>query len=212
MSTESEMARLGRVMHAQGLIAATDGNISVRVGQKILTTPSGAHLGFLKPDDLVECALDGRVLKGRGRPTSELAMHLTAYAQRPDVGAVIHAHPPFVTALSLAGMDLNAALLPEVIVTLGAIPTAPYAPPTSRQGAENAAPLLVRHDAIVLERNGSLCLGRDLMSAFGNLERMEFLARVTVAAQALGPPRPLGQAEQKDLLALGRSLGFLKDD
>ena len=188
-----ECVRTCRRMYDRGLIAAADGNLSVRLGnQHLLVTPGGVHKGFLEPSELIRTDLDGRPGRGeRGRPTSELALHTAVYRDRPDVGAVIHAHPPIAVACSVAGVDFDEVLVPEVVFGLGRIATVPYTTPTTDDVPAAAVPYLREHDGLILARHGSLTVGPDLMTAFVRLETIEQTARITWLARTLGSVRPL---------------------
>lgn len=214
-SLREEMAAAGRRLHGLRLVAATDGNLSARLpGGGWLVTPAGCCLGELRPADLLlveVVALDAteasagataeqvREAAGRSdqggraatpaaaaRPTSEWALHLAAYGERPDIGAVVHAHPPLATALTVAGLALDAPVLPEVVVLLGSIPTAPYATPSSPEGAAAIRPLIRRHDALLLDRHGAVTVGATLRQACLRMEKLEHCARIVAAAHRLG--------------------------
>lgn len=158
-----ELVRICRMLHQKNFIAATDGNVSVRYGDLLLSTPSGVNKGFMEEDQVITVDLEGRLLSGAGRPTSEIQMHLLAYRLRPEVGAVIHAHPPLATACSIAGVSLEEPVLPEVVLTLRKIPTAAYATPATAQVSEAIRELLKDYDAIILAHHGAVTVGRDLM-------------------------------------------------
>lgn len=210
-----EIARIGRLMYDKGFIAASDGNISARLGPgRLLITPSGLHKGFLQPEHLLIVDEGGRVLApgtavGRIlKPTSEMPMHLEAYRRRPDAHAVIHAHPPTTIALSIAGIPLADCLLPEVIVFLGLVPTTAYATPSSQENAQAVQALIANHDALVLRRHGTLTIGRDLMQAFMRLETVEQNARIGLTLAQLGVHNPLPADEVRKLLAQRAQLGL----
>ena len=216
-----EIVRIGQLMYEKGFICATDGNLSVRLErERVLTTPSGLHKGLLAPEHLVVVDLQGRVMEaGRGadgplKPTSELPMHLAAYLRRPDVQAVVHAHPPLTIALSIAGVPLTTCLLPEVIVTLGLIPVTEYATPSSEENVRAIQDLIVHHDALVLQRHGSLTVGSDLMEAFMRLETVEQQARITLMLRQLGIADPreatLEAGELRKLLLQREAMGLAR--
>lgn len=198
-----EMVRVGRLMWERGYLASTDGNLSVRMGSdRLLVTPSGLSKGFLTENDPVVIGLDGESVpsyRARGqRPSSEMLMHLEVYHQRPDVQAVIHAHPPLATAFSIAGVSLARCVIPEVIVTLGGIPSAEYATPGTPEVSESIHQAIQSHDAIILAYHGSLTVGKTLWEAYMRLERVEQTAQITLAAQQLGRVRTLSpQAVEK---------------
>ncbi|MEA3396642.1 MAG: class II aldolase/adducin family protein, partial [Chloroflexota bacterium] len=175
---------------------ANDGNISVRLNNGcILITPSGLSKGRMAPEDLLVIDGEGRVVKPAGdpalRPTSECPMHLEVYRQRPDVRAVLHAHPPYATALTVAGKELRSDVLPEVIILLGEIPTTAFALPSSPENATAIRELIINHDALLIRQHGSLTVGRHLDEALINLERLEHVARVQWLAESLGHVTPL---------------------
>ncbi|HIC93570.1 MAG TPA: class II aldolase/adducin family protein, partial [Anaerolineae bacterium] len=144
-----EIVHVCRLMYERGYIVATEGNVSARLSEdRLLVTPSGLCKGLLSPDQLIVVDMGGRRIGPGPRPTTEMAMHLEAYRRRPDIGAVVHAHPPVALALSIAGLPLADRLLPEVIVTLGSIPTTEYATPSTAEGAEAIKGLIRDHDAL----------------------------------------------------------------
>lgn len=208
-----------RRMYANGWISATDGNASVRVNDQIIATPSGVHKGQMTRDQLVVVDMDGRPIGGASSPrfaqrthgtaqditssdedkplraSSELAMHLTVYANRPDVRAVLHAHPPCCVALSLAGVRLEPCPLPEIVLTVGAIPTLSYATPTTKDLADGVAAPIRSHNAVILSHHGTLTVGADLLEAYYLLERIEHVAQILSRARCMGPVEPLAEAE-----------------
>lgn len=150
----------------------------------------------------------GKVVAGSGKPSSEIAMHLMVYAQRPDVTAVIHAHPPITTALTIAGLELAQCVIPEVVITMGRIPTAEYATPCSEEGALVIKNLIHEVDAIILDRHGSLTVGDTLEKAYFKLEKLEHAAHVTSTAKMLGSVKVLPESEVQKLVALRQKLGI----
>ncbi|HAN32057.1 MAG TPA: class II aldolase family protein [Myxococcales bacterium] len=200
-----------RVIWSRGLGAAADGNLSVRLGSnRIITTPSGCHKGRLTPQQLAMTDLSGKVLS-RAKPSSELALHLAAYAERPDVHAVIHAHPPMATAYELAGGALSEVFVSEVIFAFGQVATAPYVTPTTADVGRVLAPYLKCYDVVMMPRHGVVTLGEDLDQAFIRLDAMEHTARIVTFAQLLGArfqgsPKPLPDDEVQRLYsAAGRN-------
>lgn len=213
-----EIVRVCRLMHERGYVTATDGNVSVRLSRnRILSTPSGFSKGFLTPEQLVVTDLKGRKIPSHEpasrdlKPTSELLMHLEAYRQRPDIGAVIHAHPPICVALSIAGISLAKCLLPEVVVTLGLIPTTEYATPSSAEGPRVIRDLIVNHDALILQRHGTLTVGKDPFDAYLKLEKVEHLAYVTLILRQLGRETPLPPEEVAKLVRMRKEKGLAKE-
>jgi len=213
-----EIVRVGCLLHEKGYVAATDGNVSVRLSKnRILSTPSGFSKGFLVPEQLVITDLAGKQIPSREparrdlKPTSELPMHLEAYRQRPDISAVVHAHPPICVALSIAGISLARCLLPEVVVTLGLIPTAEYATPSSAEGPGAIRDLIANHDAIIIQRHGTLTVGQDPFDAYLKLEKLEHAAYVTLILRQLGRESPLPPAEVAKLLQMRREKGLARE-
>jgi L-fuculose-phosphate aldolase len=198
-----EMIRVARLVWERGFVAATDGNLSARLGaNRLLVTASGVSKGFLSDEDLVVMRLDGEPVasyRGRdSRPSSEIAMHLEVYRQRPDVKAVIHAHPPLATAFSIAGVSLARCVIPEVIVAMGGIPTAEYATPGTAEVAVSIQGAIREYDALILAHHGSLTVGDTLWEAYLRLEKVEHTAQITLAAQQLGRVNTLSpQAVEK---------------
>jgi L-fuculose-phosphate aldolase len=197
------LCRVGALLYQRGFIMATDGNLSVRLDRdRILASPTGLSKGMLEPDDLVVVDLQGRVLEGRYAPSSELPMHLLIYRSRPDVGGVCHAHPPVATGFAAAGVPLDKALLAETVVALQQIPLARYATPGTRELAETLAPLIARHNAILMANHGVVTCGPDLQTAYFHMEQVEHLARVTLITELLGRQAQLRPNDVQRLLAL----------
>jgi L-fuculose-phosphate aldolase len=200
-----KMVDVCRTLHARDLIGAGEGNVSCRLGVgRLLVTPAGASKARLRPEDLVVVDLAGAKLRGRGRPSSELRMHLAAYAARPDVQAAVHAHPLTAVALTVAGLPAPNHVMPEASVVLGEVVVAPFATPGTEEVPRALAPLLARHDVVLLERHGALALGRTLDEALDRLETLERVARVALLARLAGRCEPLGpEAVAKVLAAAG---------
>jgi L-fuculose-phosphate aldolase len=213
-----EIVQVGQLMYEKGFINASDGNISARLSPgRLLITPSGLHKGFLDPGELVMIDEDGQRI-GPGsihnrklKPTSELPLHLEAYRRRPDIDAVVHAHPPITIALSIAGIPMADCLLPEVIVFLGLIPTTEYATPASTESIRVIQELITSHDALVLQRHGSITVGRDPMEAFMRLETVEQNARIGFMLAQLGVVNPLPAEEVAKLLKQRADLGLARE-
>jgi L-fuculose-phosphate aldolase len=200
------LVEIGRRLHARDLVGAAEGNLSVRLGpDRLLVTGSGISKGHLSPADLVVVDARGERVSGTRRPSTELRMHLAAYAARPDVAAVVHAHPLTAVALTVAGLPPPSDLVPEAAVTLGPIALAPFATPGTDEVPASLAPLLADHDVILLERHGAITLGRTLTEAYERMETLERVARVAAAARLLGRCEPLpAAAVDRVLAAAGR--------
>ncbi len=201
-----ELVAVCRRLWERDLIGAAEGNVSARLGpDRFLVTPAGAGKGDLGPGDLV--VVDGTVavVKGRGRASSELRMHLAAYAARPDAGALVHAHPLTAVALTVAGLPPPNHLVPEASVTLGEVAVAPFATPGTEEVPRALAPLLAQHDVILLSRHGALALGATLAEACDRMETLERVARVALLARLAGRCEPLpAEAVARVIAAAGR--------
>lgn len=195
----------GRTCYEHRLMVSNDGNISVRLdAERVLITASGVCKGRMDESDLLIADLNGNILDARKdcRPSSETPMHLEVYKQRPDVRAVIHAHPVFATALTVADQTFPDDILPEVALTLGKIPITAYATPSSRDDADVIRPLIRDHNALLLRQHGSLTVGKDLNEALIHLERLEHVAEVFWRAHMLGNVQRLPPEELKRLSKL----------
>lgn len=185
----------GRRLLEADLIAAAEGNLSARLpGGTFLITPSGVAKATLQPGDLLEVDAEGRVVSGSGRPSTELPMHLAAYAARPDVGALVHAHPITAVGFTIAGVPWPGDLVPEAAVTLGPVAVAPFAIPGTAEVPASLAPFLPRHDVLLLTRHGALCMGRTVDEAVRRMEELEQVARMALVARTLGRCEPLPPA------------------
>lgn len=208
-----QLIEIGRLMHSRNMLAAADGNLSVRLDRdRILITPSGLSKAFLSQDQLLIVDMEGNktsVNAGPARdlvPSSEARMHLECYRRRPDVQAVIHAHPPYAIACTLAGLSLAKCTLPEVVYDLGTIPTAPYATPASEENPRAIRDLIGQFDALLLERHGSLTVGGSPWEAYFRLERVEHSAQVTLLANTIQRVQPLSDEAVAKLAGLRRSV------
>lgn len=194
-----QLSRLARWMHRLGFAPGTSGNLSVRLpygeryGERcILATPTGCSKGLLRPSDMVVADMEGRLLSGSRNVTSEIGMHLAIYHARPDVNAVVHAHPPIATGVASCGLALDAPLCAEIVMTLGKIPLAEYATTGTDEVAASLQPFVRDHDAILLSNHGLVTYGKDLIDAFMKTEVCEHFAKVFLTTQQLGCAKPLG--------------------
>jgi L-fuculose-phosphate aldolase len=198
-------------LYDKDLIAAGDGNVSMKLdAERVLVTPSGFHKGLLHPDDLIITDLHGKRLKGLHKPSSEFLMHEVCYAERPDIAAVVHAHPPISVALALAGLasSLSDCVLSETCLLLGPILTVPYSTPTTDEVPQVLRPYLRQANALILDRHGALTLGRTLDEAWHRMEAMEHAAKIIHAAHAVGRVAPLPSVEVDKLQALAARLSI----
>lgn len=205
----AEILEAGRKIHQRGLVAANDGNLSVRVGDNALwVTPTGVSKGFMTEDMLVKLDLEGNVLAGTWKPSSETRMHLRIYKENPDVRAVIHAHPPAATAFAAAGLPLDRPVLQEAVVFLGPVPVAPFALPGSQGVADSVAPYCRDYRALLLEYHGAVTWGETMEQAHYRMECLEQLASVTLHLKTLGCERVMPQSLVKELEGLRPAWGI----
>jgi L-fuculose-phosphate aldolase len=187
------MALCCRQLAAHGLIAGRDGNLSVRIGPKrVLVTPSGRIKALLTAADMVEVDLRGvPVRRGSRKPTSELDLHLRILRHRPDVHAVVHAHPPAATGFAVAGQEIPANLLPELPFVVGPVALVPFGKSGTPELGDKVVPYLKDHDALLLANHGAVTMGKTLDEAWIRMESLEHCARIIVAARAIGVPQPV---------------------
>lgn len=197
-----ELVAIGKLVYQKGWIAANDGNISVRLDDgRILCTPTNVSKGMMEPDDLIVCDCHGNKLEGRRERTSEILMHLTIYGMRPDIHAVLHAHPPVATGFAVAGRALDLALLPEVVIGLGSVPLAKYGLPGTPELTAGMLDLIPKYDAILMANHGCVAYGSDCRQAFFRMDMVEHYARITLVAELLGGPNVLPREEVSKLFA-----------
>ncbi|MEW6730574.1 MAG: class II aldolase/adducin family protein [Acidobacteriota bacterium] len=210
---KEEIVEIGRRLYERGFIAAGDGNISVRLDDGILTTPRSVCKGFLTPDMIVKVSPDGqRKLAGERDASTELSMHLLIYQERPDVCAVVHAHPPCGTGYAAAGLPLDQPLISEVILTLGCIPLAAYGTPSTTELTESMRPLVKNHDALLMANHGAVAYGPTLDIAHGRMETLEHFARISLVAKLVGRPRELNPEEVGKLIDLREQAGYMSSN
>jgi L-fuculose-phosphate aldolase len=206
---------------AAGFVAATDGNVSARrSASSVVITPSGVNKGRLTMKDLVTVRMDGTRIGGGRKPSTELDMHLFIYGQRPDVSAIVHAHPPFATAFAAARIPMTDAVFPEVIVGIGAIPLADYATPSTREVRESLTPFVDVCNAVLLANHGVVTLGASLDEAMFRMGKVEHLAHILTIARSLGGARRLTRSQLRRLQEASKanygkdieSLPFLETD
>ena len=202
ISARREIVAVCRRLYERGLIAGPDGNVSVRLApDRILVTPAGMSKVDVEEQDLVELSLDGTRVRGNNRASSEVAMHLRAYRRRPDVHAVVHAHPPIATGFAVAGESFSQCVLPEMIFQLGSVPLGPYATPGGEELAERLDAFLPNHDAFLLANHGATTLGPTLLLAHQRMESLEHTAHILLTARLLGRVNPLTTDDVQALTA-----------
>jgi L-fuculose-phosphate aldolase len=196
-----ELAACSTDLHALGFAPGTSGNVSARLDRtRVLATPTGCSKRVVAPEDLVVMDMDGRQLAGTRHVTSEIDMHLAIYAARPDVEAVVHAHPVFATAFASSGIALDQPLCAEVVMTLGSIPLAPYATTGTCEVRQALAPYLQHHDAVLLANHGVVTYGASLIDALMKMETVEHFAQICLAVRHLGGGTMLEGKHLADLL------------
>lgn len=201
---------VGRRMYEKGFVASNDGNISCRVSERTLwTTPTGVSKGFMTEEMLVKMDLDGKVLIGTHRPSSEVKMHLRVYRENPQVKSVVHAHPPVATSFAIAGIPLSRAILPEAVVQLGVVPVASYATPGTQEVPDSIAPYCKSHNGVLLANHGALTWGGDPLQAYMRMESLEYYAAVMMyTGHIIGQANELTSSQIDQLIATRTKLGI----
>ena len=209
MSTRAEeqlradIVEAGRRLYARAYVASNDGNISARLDvDRLITTPKSVSKGFMTPDMMVIVDYDGKKVAGEREPSTELPMHLEVYRNRPEVNAVVHAHPPTATGFAVAGIPLTRAVLAEVITTLGSIPIAAYGTPSTAELPDAVRKYIKAHDAMLLANHGAVTCGPTVMAAYYKMETVEHFARISLVARQLGGEHLISREEVERLQGL----------
>jgi L-fuculose-phosphate aldolase len=201
LALREEIVGVCRRLYERGLIAGPDGNVSTRLSEDtVLVTPAGMSKVDVLPEDLVVVGMDGRRLAGYREPSSEVTLHVRIYSRRPDVRAVVHAHPPAATGFAVAGEGFEDYVLPELIVQLGVVPLVPYATPGTASLSDACEPYMSAHDAFLLANHGAVTTGPTLLVAHQRMESLEHAARITLVARLLGRVNELTPAQVAALL------------
>jgi L-fuculose-phosphate aldolase len=199
----ADIVEAGRRMYERGFVASNDGNISSRLDDtRLITSPTGVSKGFMTPDMMVIVDYDGKKLAGDRNASSELPMHLEIYRNRPDVNAVVHAHPPTATGFAVAGIPLTRAVLAEVITTLGSIPIAAYGTPSTAELPEAVRKYIKAHDGMLLANHGAVTCGPTVLAAYYKMETIEHFARISLVARTLGGENLISREEVERLQGL----------
>lgn len=199
----AEIVEAGRRLYARAYVASNDGNISARLDDtRLITTPKSVSKGFMTPDMMVIVDCSGKKIAGDREPSSELPMHLEIYRNRPDVNAVVHAHPPLATGFAVAGIPLTRAVLAEVITTLGSIPIAEYGTPSTTELPDAVRKYIKAHDGMLLANHGAVTCGPDVMAAYYKMETIEHFAKISLVARLLGRERLISREEVERLQGL----------
>ena len=205
----AEIVEAGRRMYARGYVASNDGNISARLdANRLMTTPKSVSKGFMTPDMMVVVDYEGHKLGGDRDPSSELPMHLEVYRNRPDVNAVVHAHPPLATGFAVAGIPLTRAVLAEVITTLGSIPIAEYGTPSTAELPAAVRKYIKAHDGMLLANHGAVTCGPNVMGAYYKMETNEHFAKISLVARLLGRENLISRGEVDRLQGLRGMYGI----
>lgn len=193
---------IGRRIYEKGFVAANDGNISCKVDSNtIWITPTGVSKGFMTSDMMIKMDLDGKIIAGKLKPSSEFKMHLRVYKENSEIMAVTHAHPPIATSFAIAGISLDKAILPEAVVQLGSVPVAPYATPGSQGVPDSIAPYCKTYNGVLLENHGALSWGRDIYEAYYRMESIEYYASVLMyTGYIIGKQNELSPSQVEELL------------
>ena len=205
----ADIVEAGRRLYARAYIASNDGNISARLDdRRLITTPKSVSKGFMTPDMMVVVDYEGKKISGERDPSTELPMHLEIYRNRPDIGAVVHAHPPLATGFAVAGIPLTRAVLAEVITTLGSIPIAEYGTPSTSELPEAVRKYIKAHDGMLLANHGAVTCAPDVMSAYYKMETIEHFAKISLVARLLGGENLISRGEVERLQGLRGMYGI----
>ena len=215
MATENEIKQqicdIGKRIYDRRMVASNDGNISVRISEnEYLCTPTGVSKGFMTPEYICKIDGEGNVLEANEgfRPSSEIKMHLRVYAKRPDVKAVVHAHPIFATSFAIAGIPLTQPIMPEAVIALGEVPIAEYGTPSTEEIPDAVEKYLPYYDAVLLVNHGALSYSDSLLAAYHKMESLEFYAELLFRSRQLGGPKEFTNEQVKRLYEIRRKFGM----
>ncbi len=213
IEVRKQICQVGQRLYDKGFVVANDGNISAKLDEKrIVITPTGVSKGGMTPQSLIVIDIDGNLLQGDAKPSSEAKMHLAIYRARPDVTAVVHAHPPIATAFAVARKPMTKPIIAETIVTVGEVPVAPYALTGTNQVVAAITPFLKDYNALLLANHGLVTWGKDLTQAFFRHESVEHYGKILLNSQQIGGAVELNQAQIDDLLKLRQQLEDARED
>lgn len=205
------MCDIGKRVYNRNMVAANDGNFSVKLNDdEFLCTPTGVSKGFMTPEYICKVNRKGEVIQANPgfRPSSEIKMHMRVYEKRPDVGAVVHAHPSFATSFAIAGIPLTQPIMPEAVIALGCVPIAEYGTPSTNEIPDNLEKYLPYYDAVLLESHGALTWSTDLMAAYLKMESVEFYAELLYKSKMLGGPKEFDKEQIAKLYEIRRKMGL----
>lgn len=204
---KKQICEVGHDLWQRGMVAANDGNISVLLDDgTILTTPSGVSKKLLRPEMICQMTANNEIVfcPESYKPSSEFKMHLRCYKERPEIRAVVHAHPPTATGFAAAGIPLDDYSVSEAVMTIGSVPIAPFAIPGSDEVPESIAPFLENHDAVLLANHGALTVGTDLIQAYYRMETLEHYAKTLLTARLLGGTKQIPDEKIKETCDLSK--------
>lgn len=210
MELREQICDVCHKMWQLGWVAANDGNVSARLEDgTFLATPTGMSKSFITPDKLVRIDADGNVLEGAPglRPSSEIKMHLRCYQERPDVNAVLHAHPPTATGYAVAHKALDEYSMIETVIAIGSVPVTPYGTPSTYEVPEAIAPYLGEHDVVLLMNHGALAVGSDVITAYYRMETLELFAKISLTAHLLGGAKEISRENIDRLISMRAQYG-----
>ncbi len=205
------MCEIGRRVYNKGMVAANDGNFSVKLTEnEYLCTPTGVSKGFMTPEYICKVDAKGNILHANGKfkPSSEIKMHMRVYEKRPDVKAVVHAHPSYATAFAIAGIPLTAPIMPEAVISLGSVPIAKYGTPSTMEIPDAIEEYLPYFDQVLLQNHGALTWSTDLLSAYHKMESLEFYAELLYKSRMLGGPKEFDKEQIEKLYEIRRKMGI----
>ncbi len=209
MEIKEEICEIGSRIYQKGYVAANDGNISVKVNDnEFYCTPTGVSKGYMTPDMIIKVDAQGNKLEGELNPSSEIKMHMRVYRERPDVNAVVHAHPPTATAFAVCNIPLDDFILPEAILTVGTVPVCKYGTPSTPEVPDSLMPYIQDHDAFLLQNHGALSVGFNLTKAFFIMDEVEYYAKICLMARQIGGMQELGESDLKKLMDLRVAMNF----
>lgn len=208
---KKEICEIGKRIYDRGMVAANDGNISVKLNDnEFLCTPTGVSKGFMTPEYICKVDATGKVIQANGsfKPSSEIKMHMRVYKERPDVQAVVHAHPMYGTAFAIAGIPLTQPIMPEAVIALGCVPIAEYGTPSTEEIPDAVSKYLQYFDAVLLENHGALAYSDSLLAAYHKMESLEFYAQLLFLSRQLGGPKELSDSQVERLYEIRREFGM----
>ena len=211
LDIKKEMCEIGKRVYDRGMVASNDGNFSVKLNDnEYLCTPTGVSKGFMTPEYICKVDAKGNILEANEgfRPSSEIKMHMRIYEKRPDVKAVVHAHPMYATTFAIAGKPLMEPIMPEAVIFLGGVPLAKYGTPSTMEIPDAVEEFLEDYDAVLLENHGALTYSDSLLNADHKMESVEFYARLMYQTMAIGGPQILSDERVEQLYEIRRNMNL----